>query len=340
MNRENELVRLGYTLPLEGFSLAELDNIGRRAEAAGYTDAWSGEVDGADGFTPLTITALATESMRVGVGVVSAFTRGPATIAMTAASVAEVAPGRFCLGLGAGSDVIVEGWNSIPFQKPLSRVRDVTDIVSKALAGEKVTEEHPTVQVRGFRLSRVPAEPVPIFIAALRRNMLRLAGSAGDGVLLNWLAPEDVPRALAELDEGARQAGRERPEVACRVFVCPGEPHQVEYAARRFIAAYLNVPVYREYHRWLGRGELLQPMNDAWAARDRKLATQVIPDEVLDGLILSGSRDRIHDHIQRYRDNGVDTVILHWLPTAPDPGDHGQQIVESLFDLAPGVNAR
>jgi len=328
--------RLGYTLPLEGISLSELGDIGRRAEQAGYTDAWSGEVDGADGFTPLTVTALSTDSMRVGAGVVSAFTRGPATIAMTAASVAEVAPGRFCLGIGAGSDVIVERWNSIPFEKPLSRVRDVTDVVQKALAGEKVTGEYPTLEVNGFRLSRPPAEAVPVFIAALRKNMLRLAGRQGDGVLLNWLAPEDVPTALAELDRGAAEAGRPRPEVACRVFVFPGEIDQAEHAARRFIAAYLNVPVYRDYHRWLGRGELLRPMNDAWAARERKKATEVIPDEVIDGLILMGGRDRIADHVQRYRDNGVDTVILHWLPTAPDPEDHGRQILDSLFELAPG----
>ena len=79
----------------------------RRAEAAGYTDLWSGETNGPDGFTPLALAASWTESVRLGTGVVGVFTRGPALLAQQAAALADASGGRFALGIGASSDRIV-----------------------------------------------------------------------------------------------------------------------------------------------------------------------------------------------------------------------------------------
>jgi probable F420-dependent oxidoreductase len=330
--------RLGYTLPFEGLGLREHADVMKRAEELGYTDAWTGEVDATDGFTPLAVAALATEQTRLGTGVVSAYTRGPGVLAMTAASMAELAPGRFCLGLGASSNVIVERWNGMAFDRPLSRVRDVTQIVRGALAGEKVRAELDTVTVKGFRLARPPEQPVPIFIAALRGGMLRLAGSAGDGVLLNWLGPDDVPKVVAEVRAGEKEAGREQPvEIACRVFVCPGDEQAADLAARRYIAAYMTVPVYSKFQQWLGRGEALAAMNEAWADRRRQEATELIPAEVVRDLVIFGDAESCRAQIERYRENGVDTVILHWLPSAEDPEARTAQILESLWELAPGA---
>jgi probable F420-dependent oxidoreductase len=330
--------RLGYTFPFEGVSLRDHPDLLARAEEAGYTDAWTGEVDGADGFTPLAVAAMSTRQTRIGSGIVSAYTRGPAVLAMTAASVAELAPGRFCLGLGSASGVIVEGWNSIPFERPLSRVRDVTTVLRAAFSGEKVSEELSTVQVAGFRLARPPEQPIPIFIAALRPRMLRLAGAVADGVVLNWLSPDDVPRVVREVRAGAKEAGREdRVEVVCRVFVCPGDAAAADRAARRHIAAYLTVPVYSKFHEWLGRGEALAAMSAAWAEGRRKDATQAIPAEVVRDLIITGDADACRAAIQRYRDGGVDTVVLSWLPTADSAEARSAQVLDSLWELSPGA---
>jgi hypothetical protein len=81
----------------------------------------------------------------------------------------------------------------------------------------------------------------------------------------------------------------------------------VRMVGRRAIAQYLNVPVYAAFHEWLGRGEMLKPMWDAWQAGDRKAATDAIPDELVDDLIIWGSPDAIRDHIERYCANGVTT---------------------------------
>src|SRR3990172_6108053 len=95
--------RWSLSVPMEGFSLAELGDIAREAERLGYTDAWSFEVDGVDGFTPLAAIGAVPNGMRLGIAIATVYTRGPATLASTAAGLADLAPGRFVLGIGSGS---------------------------------------------------------------------------------------------------------------------------------------------------------------------------------------------------------------------------------------------
>jgi alkanesulfonate monooxygenase SsuD/methylene tetrahydromethanopterin reductase-like flavin-dependent oxidoreductase (luciferase family) len=146
--------------------------------------------------------------------------------------------------------------------------------------------------------------------------MLRLAGREGDGVIINWLSPDDVSTIAKVVDEAA---GGEEREIVARIFVCPSENADVVRAAARYaIAAYLNVPVYAEFHRWLGRTEQLQPMWDAWGAGDRKAALAAIPDEVVDDLFVHGSAEYCRQRIQQYFDNGVTTSSLALMSLDPD----------------------
>src|SRR5213083_3197181 len=126
--------RWGLTLPLPSLPLRDHADLVRRAEAAGYTDLWSGETNGPDGFTPLALCATWTERVRLGTGVVGVLTRGPALLAQQAAALSDASDGRFALGIGASSDRIVEGWNGIPFERPLSRVAETVEFLRAALA--------------------------------------------------------------------------------------------------------------------------------------------------------------------------------------------------------------
>ena len=296
---------LGITVPLNA-PLHEHPALIGKLRAAGYGEIWSAEVDGADGFTPLTIAALADPDVRLGTAIVSPYTRGPATLAMSAAALAELAPGRFRLGIGAGSAPIVEAWNGARFERPYERVRDTVRFLRAAFTGEKVTEEYATFAVRGFRLARPPHTPPPILVAALRPGMLRLAGREGDGAILNWLSAEDVERVVPYVHEGGPDK-----EIVARIFVLPTEDRDVVRAvARRMITSYLTVPVYAEFHRWLGRADALTPMWDAWAAGDRKRALELVPDDVLDALIVSGTPAQCRAGVQRYTDAGVTVPVL------------------------------
>ena len=107
-------------------------------------------------------------------------------------------------------------------------------------------------------------------------------------------------------------------EVAARIFVCPTEDRAyARETGRRLIATYLTVPAYAAFHRWLGRGEVLAGMWDAWAAGDRRTAAASIPDEVVDALVVHGSAEQCRAHVQRYADGGVATPAIALLPT-PD----------------------
>src|ERR687894_2180171 len=129
--------RWGLTLPLPGTPLAAHRDLVRRAETAGYTDFWTGETAGPDGFTPLALSAAWTERARLGTGIVGVFQRGPALLAQQAAALADASEGRFVLGLGSSSDRIVEGWNQIPFERPLQKVSETVDFLRVALAGDR-----------------------------------------------------------------------------------------------------------------------------------------------------------------------------------------------------------
>src|SRR5437764_12789529 len=175
------------TLCFDGLPLHEQRSWFEGFADLGYTDVWSSEAGGTDAFTPLALASAWAPSLRLGTAIVPAFTRGPGLMAMSVATMAEAAPGRFALGIGTSSDVIVEAWNDIPFDEPYKRTRDMVRFLRKALTGEKVDEQYDTFTVRGFRLGRVPDVQPPILVGALRPGMLKLAGREGDGAIINWL---------------------------------------------------------------------------------------------------------------------------------------------------------
>jgi len=300
-------MRFGMTIPLHGVPLhAQADRVRELADL-GYSDVWSSEGPGYDAFTPLALASQWAPGLRLGTAICPVYTRGPALLASSAASLAAAAPGRVVLGVGASSDVIVEGWNGIPFEKPYARVRDTLRFLRRALAGEKVSERYETFSVRGFRLGIPPPDPpVKLMTAALRAGMLRLAGRESDGAILNWLSAEDVKRVAPIV-----KANGSEKEIVARIFVAPSsDREQVRQMARQSIAAYLNVPVYAAFHAWLGRGQELAAMQEAWSAGDRKRALAEIPDSVVDELIVHGDPAQCREHIARYVECGVDTPVL------------------------------
>jgi probable F420-dependent oxidoreductase len=315
--------RYGITIPFDGVPLPDHREWFSKLVDLGYTDVWSAEVDGVDGFTPLTLAAAWEPRLNLGVAIIPAFTRGPALLAQTIAGLAEAAPGRFTFGLGASSQVIVERWNGIAFEAPFQRVKDTLEFLRLALSGEKVDFSCPSFTVRGFKLAR-PVDVSPnLFVAALRPQMLRLATTAGDGAILNWLSSDDV-RTVVDV------VGTEAPLTA-RIFVLPTEDKDLaRFVGRRMITAYLNVEAYAQFHRWLGRGNALEPMWEAWASGDRKRALEVIPDEVVDALIINGSYASCREQIDRYIENGVTIPNLAIIPVNVD-------LAEAVTALSPSA---
>ena len=311
--------RPGITIPFDGIPLHAHREWFARLRELGYTDLWSAEVDGSDGFTPLALAAAWEPTLNLGVAITPAYTRGPALLAQSLASMADAAPGRFFCGLGASSKVIVADWNGLAFENQYRRIRDTLRFLRLAFSGEKVTEDFETFKVKGFRLARIPEQLPPVYLAALRPGMLHLAGKEADGAILNWLSAEDVATSVAEVTKAAGGAPR---EIVARIFVIVTEDATVARTiGRRMITAYLNVHAYAEFHRWLGRGPALQPMWDAWEAGDRKGALAAIPDEVVDDLVVHGSIAECRAHIQRYVDHGITVPAPMVVPIGIDLAD-------------------
>jgi probable F420-dependent oxidoreductase len=308
------MARYGMTIPLDGVPLAQQRDWIRELADLGYTDLWSAEAGSTDGYTPLALASQWAPETRLGCAILPAYTRGPALLAMSAASLASAAPGRTVIGIGSSSNVIVEQWNGIPFDKPYQRVRDTVRFLRRALAGEKVSEDYETFSVKNFRLGvKVDPQP-PILVAALREGMLRLAGREGDGAIINWLSADDV-KTVAPIVH-AQGPGK---EIVARIFVCPNpDTEKVRAMARLAVNAYLNVPVYAAFHEWLGREGELSAMWKHWREGDRKAAAAAVPDRIVDELIVHGPPEKCREHIARYVANGVTTPVIGLLPLGVD----------------------
>jgi probable F420-dependent oxidoreductase len=308
--------RWGLTVPLPGLGLRDHEAAIRAAEASGYTDVWSGETQGPDGFTPLTLAAAWTEHMRLGTGIVGVFQRGPALLAMETAALADASGGRFALGIGSSSNVIVERWNGIPFERPLSKVSETIDYLRPVLAGERGPG--------GFKLERPPTSEVPIVVAALRGKMLAMAAAKADGAFTNFLplsGLEQVVAPLADAPDGF--------ELLCRFFCIPGPREQVEPIARFMFASYATVPVYESFFRWLGHGPAIDEMVEAWNAKERERALAAVPWDLVEDIFILGEPAEMHERLERFVAGGITLPILTPI-TTPD------RIVELIEALGPG----
>ena len=329
--------RWGLTVPLSGIPLSDHETIYREAETLGYTDFWSAESD-VDPWICLAQAACWTSRATLGTAIVGVFSRGPAIIAIGAAAMGEAAPGRFVLGVGSGSNVTVERWNGGHFDKPLTRVTEVVQAVRQALDGVPVSVDGRTLKVSGFKLGRPAPYRVPIYVAALQERMIRQAVRVADGVITNWLSADDVKQVAAVVRDEAQKVGKDPASfpILCRISVNPTRESRAREQFRRAVTAYLNVPVYRRFHQWLGRGDALAEMNARWDAGDRKGALAAVPERAIDDLVVLGTPDECRAKLARYVENGVTVPILNFMNLESDPGARGAESRAMLKALAPG----
>jgi len=290
------------TIPFTGVPLHELGPLVRRIDGAGYDSVWSAESTEFDGFTPLVVAAEHSTRLRLATGIVNVYTRGPALLAQTAAAVANVSDGRFVLGLGASSNVIVEHWNGIPFRRPLAKVEETVEYLRTVLAGERGTG--------GFKLPSPPEQPVPIVLAALRDRMLGLAARIADGAFTNFLP---LSRTAKVVDAFAAP----EKELACRFFSIDGPEDEALVTAKRSFVAYATVPVYAEFFRWLGFGDEIDPVVDAWSEGDRKRALELAPEALVRDVFLLGPLEAQRERLEAFGDAGITTAVLA-LSCTPD----------------------
>ncbi len=313
------LGKLALSLPVPGDVAACLD-WARRAEDLGYESIWIAETGGPDPFVLAGAVAQVTTRVRIGLAVSPVYIRTPATIAAAAGTVAQLAGGRFILGLGASSHAIVGGWHGTPFRKPLARVRETVTTVRAMLAGQKVNFEGESLRTSGFRLMVPPPGPVPIYVGALRPAMLELAGEIGDGVAVNLLPVAAMGPTRAHLAVGAARAGKDPAslEMVCRhqVLVTDDKAGARELF-RTALTGYFATPVYNQYAAWYGFEEEAETIAAGFKAGDRARTRQGMSDRLIDAIAIFGSLEECKERIAAYVAAGVDTTAISVLSFDP-----------------------
>ncbi|MBB2747237.1 LLM class F420-dependent oxidoreductase [Microbispora sp. NBRC 16548] len=323
----------GVTLPLSGIPLREHRTLVERLPDLGYGDVWTAEGGGTDAFTPLALTAAWSSSLRLATGIVPVFTRGPAVLAQTAATLAEAAPGRVLLGVGASVPAHVSDINGIPFEEPYKRTRDVVRFLVRAFRGEHVTGPFDTFEITGYGLPWTPVPPPKVLVGALRPGMLRLGFTEGDGAISNLLYASDVPKIVEAV--GPQPPGK---ELVVKVFVCPSDdPVFVRPATRPFLAWILNRAPYKAFHEWLGHGDELAEAHARWERGDRRGAEDALPDRLVEELFVSGTPEECREKIRRFHHPAVTTIQLY-VSLPPEVLADPASVLEVLRRLGPAAD--
>ena len=323
---------------------SDLISIAQLADRLGYHTLWTGESWGRDAFTVLTMIACHTESIRLGTGIVPVFSRTPALIAQSIASLDQISHGRATLGLGTSGRLLIEEWHGLPYNRPIARTREYIEIIRQALSGQAVAYEGQFFRLGRFRLRASPVQGnIPIFLASLGPKNLELTGQLADGWLPIWVHQNQLPLLKEQVSKAAQGAGRDisqitvAPQIMCYVSETAEEQAQVDQQIRAHMAYYIAGMGQYYYDLFCRSGFQAEAdaVQIAWAARDRDKAASLVSDEMLSGIAVSGDAAACRASMDRFRRNGADMPII-----AFPHGSTLDGIIRTLEVLAPAKVAQ
>jgi probable F420-dependent oxidoreductase len=294
----------------------ELCEVARCADALGYRSIWVSEAWGRDAFVLLARLATVTSHARLATGIVNVWGRSPGTLAQAVATLDEASGGRALLGIGVSGPKVVQDWHGVAWRQPLARLREVTDIVRLALAGERVDYEGQHFRLRDFRLQFTPVRPdVPIYWGVYGERAAAAAARHADG----WLVGERTLGSWHEsapFRKAAADAGRPGAEVSFMLQVTACDTGQQRDAARELLRRDLafRAAGLGEFHREslerLGFGETLGRAAAAWRAGDRGAATAAVSDTLVDAMGCVGSPAEVAAYVEGARRAGIDEPVV------------------------------
>jgi probable F420-dependent oxidoreductase len=329
-----KLGKLAITLPAPFLSASQCVDLAVKAEKEwGYEAIWLAETGGAESFALGGAIAQATERVDIGTAIVPTFNRTPAVLAAGAGTVAQLSGDRFILGLGTSSHAIIEQWNGLSFERPLTSVRETVAILRQALAGQKTDFEGSMLRSHGFRLGVVPDAPMRIYLAGLREKMLELAGEIGDGLIINFMPASAMPKILAAYRAGAERAGRDGSgdEVVARFQVAvTDDVPTARKIVRAGFAGYVATPVYNKFFEWVGFDDVAKGVREAFASKDRAASTAAMSDDFIDRVTILGTAEECREKLAAFVEAGVTTPVLSPLAASP-------QAAQAVYEaFAPG----
>ncbi|HEX6548094.1 MAG TPA: LLM class F420-dependent oxidoreductase [Candidatus Dormibacteraeota bacterium] len=315
----------------------------KEADRLGYDKVWVAEAYGYDAFTTLTQFACVTERIGLATGIVNVFSRSPALIAQTAASLDAISGGRFTLGLGTSGHQVIEGWHGVKFEKGITRTRETIDIVRRVLRRERLEYEGDVFHLHaGFKLITHPVrERIPIYLATLTPKGVELAAEVADGWLPVFFSPRHYASVIKpELEAGAAKGGRPLSELSVCVFqpvIVTDDPKAGREVARPHLALYIGgmgsreKNYYNQVFRRYGFEEEALRIQDLYLERRRDEAMAAITDEMVDAVTVIGTAEECREQLAELERVGVDEVAIG----LQVPGNDPVQIRDALEALAP-----
>jgi probable F420-dependent oxidoreductase len=323
--------RMAVTLPASPFIKDSVERV-KWAEANGYTDAWFGDGGAPDALTSTAALAHHTTSLRLGVAVTPVYTRTPAVLAATANALAQLLPGRFVMGLGSSSQTMMGGWHGLPLDRPVTRVKETAVMVRSMLKGEKSEFDLETLSSHGYR--QYPLEnPPPIYIAALRSNMIEMAAEVGDGVIFNLWPKRALAKMMEHVRIGAERAGKNwrDVEIVNRAMVLvTDDKADARNRFRAAFAPYYATPVYNRFLAWAGYEDAADTINEGWAAKDRAKTGGALTDALIDEIAIIGGEDECRQRLREDAAGGIHTHII-----APLAGSNAAETMRTFNAFTP-----
>jgi probable F420-dependent oxidoreductase len=311
--------------------------VAARAEALDYRSYWTAEASGPEAFAVLAACGAAAPGLDLGTGIVPIQVRSPLLTAMGAATLQALHPERrILLGLGVSSPVITGRWHGVPYgERPVAHMREYLALVRQLLAGGEVRHDGEFHRLAGAQLGvRLGDHRPELVLAALNPNMLRLAGEAADGVLLNYLPASHVAESVALVRDGEADAGR--PAGSCRIYayvhigVAERNDDTLE-RGRRDIFSYAVTDGYGNMMRRAGFDDEISALREAHARRDRKGAVGAVSERLVDAIDFVGPAEEAVRYLRTYLEAGVEEAVVMPLPWGPD---RNEVIDDTLSALA------
>ncbi|WP_254522611.1 LLM class flavin-dependent oxidoreductase [Natrinema caseinilyticum] len=311
----------------------DLADVAIRAEDHGYSAIWIGELWGANAVVQATEIACRTDEIRIGTAILNVYSRTPAVLAMTAASLEDVSDGRFTLGLGTSTKIAIEGLHGRSFDRPVRRAHETIELVRAFTAGdgEPVEYEGELLEASSFPSLDVS---VPIYHAGLGPANRRVVGRLCDG----WI-PHNIPfsrldEAFEEVAAAARERDRDPDEIAIAPYVpsaVSDDPDEARDTLRRHIAYYVGSG--EGYRRAVASKfpDAADRVAEAWRGGDKGDAANAVTEEMLADLGVAGTPADAREQLRTLVD---ETGIDHPIVVVPDPAS--REVTETTIDaLAP-----
>ena len=328
------MARYGVRLENDpNLSPQDYQELSSQAEKNGFEAVWVPEGGGRDSLTSLATIAMKTDTVKLGTGILPIFARTPTNTAMGAAGMAAVSDGRFLLGLGVGHAPTVESRDGIPFNQPMTRMRETIQIIKALLSGEEVNFTGKQFKITGASMgAATPKTKVPIYIAALGPQMLEMVGELADGVLMNWTAVDYLGEAIGHIKRGAEKAGRDPNEIDIvgYVRVAVGDNlTESRDSLRRQVARYASNPFYRNFFAQTGFDKEMSAAAAALADGNLDKAADSITEEMQDQVAIVGTVEECRAALEKRRAAGLQLPVIAPFAVGDNMASH-RHVIEAM----------